>query len=94
MRTPATGREPVHEPTRPSWCCAVCPDGTPWPCPPGRTQLAEAYVGEPVALSVDVGELLTLAAEEAGITDPAELHERFVSWTWIDGTGIDAGGRP
>ncbi|MDG4763575.1 hypothetical protein O7632_05540 [Solwaraspora sp. WMMD406] len=41
---------------------------------------------EPVALSVDVGELLTVAAEEAGISDPAELHERFVSWTWI---GVD-----
>ncbi|WFE26567.1 hypothetical protein O7623_25175 [Solwaraspora sp. WMMD791] len=51
--------------------------------------MAEQYVGEPVALSVDVAELLPLAAEEAGITDPAELYERFVSWTWID-----AGGRP
>ena len=46
--------------------------------------MAQAYVGEPVALSVDVAELLPLAAEEAGIVDPAELYERFVSWTWID----------
>ncbi|ROO51533.1 hypothetical protein EDC02_6413 [Micromonospora sp. Llam0] len=42
-------------------------------------------MGEPLALAVDVGELLTVAAEEAGITDPAKLYERFVSWTWIDG---------
>ncbi|MFY1635804.1 hypothetical protein ACN27F_21430 [Solwaraspora sp. WMMB335] len=76
----------MHDPVRPSWTCAVCPDGTPWPCPPGRVQLAEAYADEPVALSVDVGELLPLAAEEAGIIDPAELHERFVSWTWV---GVD-----
>ncbi|ROO51968.1 hypothetical protein EDC02_6860 [Micromonospora sp. Llam0] len=82
MRKPETGREPVHEPQRPSWWCVVCPDGTPWPCPPGRVQLAEAYVGEPIALSVDVSELLPVAAQEAGITDPAELYERFVSWTW------------
>ncbi|WJK34018.1 hypothetical protein [Solwaraspora sp. WMMA2065] len=86
MKKHRAGGEPVHEPVRPSWCCAVCPEGTPWPCPPGRTQLAEAYVGEPLALSIDVGDLLTVAAEEAGITDPAELYERFVSWTWIDGS--------
>ncbi|MFY1634312.1 hypothetical protein ACN27F_13700 [Solwaraspora sp. WMMB335] len=48
--------------------------------------MAEAYVGEPVALSVDVGELLPIAAEEAGIADPAELYERFVCWTWV---GVD-----
>ncbi|MFV2098035.1 hypothetical protein ACFHW1_21585 [Micromonospora sp. LOL_014] len=47
-------------------------------------QLTEAYVGEPVALSVEVAELLPLAVEEAGINDPAELYERFVSWTWIE----------
>ena len=77
----------MHEPVRPSWVCAVCPEGTPWPCPPGRTQLAEAYVGEPIVLLVDVAELLPLAAEEAGITDSAELYDRFVSWTWIDAGG-------
>ena len=66
-------RGPVHEPVRPSWCCAVCPEGTPWPCPPGRVQLAETYVGE----------LLPVAGQEAGITDPHELYERFVSWTWV-----------
>ncbi|MFY1696277.1 MULTISPECIES: hypothetical protein [unclassified Solwaraspora] len=50
-------------------------------------QLAQAYVGEPVALSVDVGELLPVAAREAGITDVVELYERFVAWTWIDAGG-------
>ncbi|ROO51477.1 hypothetical protein EDC02_6355 [Micromonospora sp. Llam0] len=75
--------EPAHTPHRPSWTCAVCAPDTPWPCPPARTQLAEAYAGEPIALSVDVGEMLTVAAGEAGITDPAELYERFVAWTWI-----------
>ncbi|MFV2021454.1 hypothetical protein [Micromonospora sp. LOL_023] len=44
-------------------------------------------MGEPIALSVDVAELLPLAVEEAGITDPHELYERFVSWTWIDAGG-------
>ncbi|MFY1695832.1 hypothetical protein [Solwaraspora sp. WMMA2101] len=72
----------VHTPHRPSWMCAACPVDTPWPCPPARIQLAEAYAGEPIALSVDIGEMLPMAAEEAGVTDPAELYERFVSWTW------------
>ncbi|MFV2017893.1 flavin reductase [Micromonospora sp. LOL_023] len=81
----ACGGEPVHEPARPTWSCTVCSDGTPWPCSPARTQLAEAYAGEPIALSVDIAELLSVAAEEAGITDPADLYERFVAWTWIEG---------
>jgi hypothetical protein len=76
--------EAAHTARRPTWMCAVCPDDTPWPCPPARTQLAEAYADEPVALSVDIGEMLPVAAEEAGITDPAELYERFVAWTWVD----------
>lgn len=83
-----TGRPgPVHTPQRPVWTCAVCPVDTPWPCPPARVQLAEAYAGEPLALSVDLGGMLPLAAAEAGITDPRELYERFVAWTWIDSAG-------
>ncbi|MDG4768738.1 hypothetical protein [Solwaraspora sp. WMMD792] len=85
-RPAAPAVEPAHTPHRPTWDCVVCPDGTPWPCSPARVQLAEAYASEPLALSVDIGEMLTVAAREAGITDPAELHERFVAWTWIDGS--------
>ncbi|MDG4766775.1 hypothetical protein O7632_22125 [Solwaraspora sp. WMMD406] len=86
-----TGTEPAHEPHRPSWTCVVCPAGTPWPCPPARTQLAEAYVDDPVGLSTDLAAMLPYAADEAAISDPAELHERFVAWTW---TPADPDSRP
>ncbi|MDG4767880.1 flavin reductase [Solwaraspora sp. WMMD406] len=73
--------EPAHEPHRPSWRCAVCPGGTPWPCSPARVQLAEAYSGDPIARAVPVAGLMPAAAVEAGVRDPAEWYERFVAWT-------------
>ena len=61
----------------------MCPDGTPWPCSPARVQLTEAYTDDPVGLAADLAAMVPRAADEAGIVDPAELHERFVSWTFV-----------
>ncbi|MFV2110119.1 hypothetical protein [Micromonospora sp. LOL_015] len=46
-------------------------------------QLTEAYAVDPIGLAADLAAMMPRAADEAGIVDPAELHERFVSWTFV-----------
>ncbi|MER6757622.1 hypothetical protein ABT235_25950 [Micromonospora echinofusca] len=69
-----------HQPD-PSWTCRTCVGEVGWPCSPARTRLAEMYPGDWVGLSIYMGSLLIVALAEMPATPPAELHERFVSWT-------------
>jgi hypothetical protein len=66
-----------HLVDRPSW---MCPDGTPWPCPPARVQLAEAHADDRVSLAAYAGTLYYVATAEQPTEDPAELYERIVGW--------------
>ncbi|MFI7608863.1 hypothetical protein ACIBTV_27635 [Micromonospora sp. NPDC049366] len=70
-----------HLPHQPSWNCRGCNGAVPWPCPPARTRLAEAYRGDRVNLSMYLGSLLTAALMEMTETPPGELFERFIAWT-------------
>lgn len=69
-----------HLPQRPSWQCTSCDQ--PWPCPPARVQLGEAYAGDPFGLAMYAATLLEQAAAEVdNHVTPRELYERFVAWT-------------
>lgn len=67
-----------QQPTRPDWMCNTCRQ--PWPCPPARVELGEAYIDDPVGLLVLTSRLLILAAAETTVPVD-ELRERFVAWT-------------
>jgi hypothetical protein len=69
-----------HEPRRPEWECACC--AQPWPCPPARVELGEQYVDDPAGLAKRLMGELSHAAREIPTAPAAELHERFVAWTW------------
>jgi len=60
--------------------CAVCPDDTPWPCPPARVQLGEAYGGDRLRLVVDLAAMMRTALEETDVNG-GDLYERFILWT-------------
>ena len=68
-----------HQPDRPGWDCRSC--GQPWPCPPARVRLGEAYGRDRVGLGMYLGGLLFVAAAEIPAATPQELFERFVAWT-------------
>lgn len=70
-----------HTPNRPGWTCQTCNGGKPWPCDPARVRLAEAYGTDKTNLSMFMGSLLTAALTELPNTPPAELFDRFISWT-------------
>lgn len=70
-----------HTPHRPDWTCRTCDGDAPWPCSPARVRLAEAYLGDRLGLSMYMAELLAAALTEMATTSPAELFERFVTWT-------------
>ncbi|MFG1841138.1 hypothetical protein ACGFH8_22270 [Micromonospora sp. NPDC049175] len=70
-----------HLPSRPQWQCQMCAADTPWPCHPARVRLAEVYGRDRIGLSMYVGGLLFIVAVELPDVAPAELYERFVSWT-------------
>ncbi|MEU8329800.1 flavin reductase [Micromonospora sp. NPDC048839] len=70
-----------HLPSQPTWDCASCEGQIPWPCDPARARLAEAYGENRISLSMYLASLLDAALVEMPDTSPAELHERFVSWT-------------
>jgi hypothetical protein len=78
--------DPVHVPARPGWDCAAC--ARPWPCDPAREELATRYPRTILAivaatyLGQATGDMLTAA--------PAELYERFLSWTRQPGAGQEA----
>ncbi len=75
----ATSPPLAHPPLRPSWDCASC--GTPWPCSPARVEIGERYADDRVGLAIYAGMQLDHAAREVPAADPADLYERFVSWT-------------
>ena len=66
-----------HLPTRPSWDCQAC--DKPWPCDPARERLTQMY-GR-TTLSIFAAERLIEAARDVPTITPAELFERFLSWT-------------
>lgn len=68
----------AHEPARPSWDCLRCEQ--PWPCPPARVQLSEAYSGNRIGLGMYLAGLYAAALAERPGDRPADLHERFVGW--------------
>lgn len=68
-----------HQPDRPEWDCLACQQ--PWPCPPGRVRLGEAYTGDRVGLAVYMAGQLDQAVTELAGATPRDLFDRFVSWT-------------
>ncbi|MFU8851375.1 hypothetical protein ACNAW0_10385 [Micromonospora sp. SL1-18] len=68
-----------HQPERPRWDCLSCRQ--PWPCPPARVQLGEAYGPDRIGLAMYLGALLFVAVGEIPAASPGELFERFVAWT-------------
>ncbi|MFY1695831.1 hypothetical protein [Solwaraspora sp. WMMA2101] len=71
-------------PRRPSWTCTVCPAGTPWPCPPARAALVDAYAGDRLRMVVELATMMQTALAETG-EDGGVLYERFVLWTRMRG---------
>lgn len=69
----------AHRPVRPGWTCAL--DGEPWPCPPGRRNLADAHRGNPDQLTAQLVRLLVWAADDLRPADRTRLYRRFVAWT-------------
>jgi hypothetical protein len=67
-----------HVPCRPSWDCWSCEK--PWPCDPAREELATVY--DTVTLAQFMAQRVVEAARDLLTTDPAELFERFIAWTW------------
>ncbi len=66
-----------HTAERPSWDCRSC--GKPWPCDPAREQLASEMGG--TALAIFMWLHLEEAVGDLPPGPPAELFDRFVSWT-------------
>ena len=71
-----------HVPLRPGFDCARC--GQPWPCPPGKVELAEQYHGDVLGLSRYLGAELADAMEQA-VADQSwgrvdNLYDRFLGW--------------
>nr|MDT0661700.1 hypothetical protein [Micromonospora sp. DSM 115978] len=75
-------RDCRHQLDRYRWDCAQC--AAPWPCPPARVELTEAYVGDPLGLAELMGRLLAEATPVTGLPG-AELTERFTGWVerWL-----------
>jgi hypothetical protein len=66
-----------HDPIRPSWDCGAC--GKPWPCGPARDRMIADL--DPVALAITMWHSLEEAVLELPGMPPAELFDRFISWT-------------
>jgi hypothetical protein len=67
-----------HRPARPSWDCARC--GRSWPCDPAREQLAAELRGTWLRIYLCIER--SNAARDNPQIPAAELHERFIAWTW------------
>jgi hypothetical protein len=72
----ADGHE--HRPARPSWDCTGC--AKPWPCDPAREQLAAELRGTWLRIYLCIER--SNAARDNPRIPAAELHERFIAWTW------------
>lgn len=68
-----------HQPERPSWDCLSCRQ--PWPCPPARVQLGEAYGPDRAGLGMYLGALLFAAVAEMPTVSSGDLFDRFIAWT-------------
>ncbi len=79
--TSHSGAHPArrHERDYPGWGCAVC--GREWPCEPARVQLVDEHVGSDVSLGTFMGLQLEEAVRDMPHAQPAELFDRFLSWT-------------
>jgi hypothetical protein len=69
----------AHRPVHPGWTCAL--DGEPWPCPPARRALTDAYRDNPDELTTQMVGLLVRAADSLRSADRTPLYRRFVAWT-------------
>ncbi|MDG4765539.1 flavin reductase [Solwaraspora sp. WMMD406] len=70
-------QEHPHLPVRPSWICARCT--LDWPCPSARRQLVAEH--DPVALGTYAAQRMAQAAHDLPGISPADLFDRFLSWT-------------
>jgi hypothetical protein len=66
-----------HAAVRPDWTCS-CGDRR-WPCPDARTLLRRTT--DPCRLAIRATDWMRDAARELSDVTPAELFERFLSWT-------------
>ncbi|MBE1488876.1 hypothetical protein [Plantactinospora soyae] len=66
-----------HAAVRPDWTCS-CGDQR-WPCPDARMLLLRTT--DPCRLSTRAGDWMREAARDLSDVTPAELFERFLSWT-------------
>jgi hypothetical protein len=72
----------THTPDRPSWDCAVC--GEPWPCAPGKVELAEKYTDRH-ALALYLQTALRLMIDDLATGPlrtnvPASAFDRILGW--------------
>lgn len=66
-----------HVCARPSWECRAC--GQPWPCVPAQVTLAGGM--DRVMLMMYMWGHLDHAVAELSPRPPAEMFDRFLSWT-------------
>ncbi|SDT79316.1 hypothetical protein [Actinoplanes derwentensis] len=66
-----------HTCERPSWECRAC--GDPWPCAPAKASLATGT--DRVMLTMYMWGHLDHAIIELPPRPPAEMFDRFLSWT-------------
>ncbi|GAA1592774.1 hypothetical protein GCM10009828_017230 [Actinoplanes couchii] len=71
------GRHVEHTCARPSWECRAC--GLPWPCAPAKVSLADG--ADRVMLMMYMWGHLDHAMTELSPRPPAEMFDRFLSWT-------------
>lgn len=71
-----------HLPLRPAWACRYC--ARPWPCSPGRGDLAVEFSGRPALLlyymSAQVVAFTGDLAERGLVPEPEHLYQRFIDW--------------
>lgn len=66
-----------HLPCRPSWDCLAC--GQSWPCAPAREHLASTHTR--TWLAIYAAAQMQDATVDLPTATPAQLYERFLSWT-------------
>jgi hypothetical protein len=58
--------------------CIGC--GRPWPCPPRRRQLLDAYADSPTALALVLSSALMDACRDLPNVRAGELYQQVVGW--------------
>jgi hypothetical protein len=71
-----------HLPVRPSWACRHC--ARPWPCSPGRSDLAVEFGGRPALLlyymSAHVVAFTGDLAQRGLLPEAEHIYPRFIDW--------------